>query len=443
MANDERTTIIVGAGAPLDLDFSEGIMKPSTSNITKAVCKPYQNYLDSNPTSTISLVEDINARLSERFPPQHPLPWSSGGSSSNINFEQIFHVLEMLYSYDRVWQDACKAPRLYPVFAPFVKPDFKDDDFRHLSSVMKQFITTIMEIIGSYDKDFKQNIGRHDWYVRFFKELDIGADIFNFNYDTTIEESVGTYEDGFEKQNDEETFMAFNPKRLLANPDGLTTINHLHGCINYYFESYKDINHDVYTNLLHDLYKYDSYETVLDKMIGRGQSQPTTQSGESYYAAPIITGLRKTDKLNSSPFDFYHTKLVESITNNPKLIIVGYGFGDYYCNQLLERMYALHGAACRIVLIDFWDIPEDMYKWHGGYGLSEELGTFICKMMHNGMFDSAVAELYANKLAKGFFTSNNSCLMAFPKGFKDAAKNIEEIKSFLEIKQKTNTKIFI
>lgn len=438
MDDNKRTTIIVGAGAPLDLCFSNSVLRPTTANITDEVCKTYKNYLDT--TKMITLVDDVRKRLIERFPKPIPPFWKRIRKNDirHINFEQIFHVLEMLYSYDRAWNGSCNVPHLYPVFAPFTKSDFKDDDFRHLSSVMEQFILRVMDIIGNYDKDFCQNLNKHGWYVDFFRTLGKNADIFNFNYDTTIEKCLQDYEDGFEKQEatekqeKAEPFMAFNPKRLIENPNKLTTINHLHGCINYYFATYKDINYDVYTNQHHDLYKYDNYDTVHKLMIGRGQCQPTSQSGETYYAAPIITGLRKTDKLNSSPFDFYHTKMVESIIANPKLIIVGYGFGDLYCNQLLDRMYALHGTKCRIVLIDYWNFPESELKWHGGYALGQELGTFICKMMQTGDFNNAVSELYKNNQSKGYYVSDNGNLMVFIHGFKNAAMNWQQIRQFLE-----------
>lgn len=220
--------------------------------------------------------------------------------------------------------------------------------------------------------------------------------IFILNYDTTIEQTINEYEDGYEPDGIQDKFLRFNPHRLLNNPDGLSTINHLHGCINYYFSTYKDSNQDVYTFQSRDLYKYPDYATVRELMLGRGQSSPANQSGETYKSAPIITGLRKLDKLNCIPFDFYHANLVNCLTRNHKLIICGYSFGDSYCNQLIERMLYMHGSRARIVLIDKWNIPvEDRY--HAGYWLNRGLGTFLCKTAQCGTFDGVIAELYANE----------------------------------------------
>ena len=41
----ERTTMIMGAGAPLDLTLPKGITWPSTTNITNEVRKPYNMIL--------------------------------------------------------------------------------------------------------------------------------------------------------------------------------------------------------------------------------------------------------------------------------------------------------------------------------------------------------------------------------------------------------------
>lgn len=77
----------------------------------------------------------------------------------------------------------------------------------------------------------------NEWYWRFYQQFAENSDFFVLNYDTTIEKSIENYEDGFEPDGIQNVFLRFNPKRLFENPNGLSTINHLHGCINYYFQS--------------------------------------------------------------------------------------------------------------------------------------------------------------------------------------------------------------
>lgn len=299
-----------------------------------------------------------------------------------------------------------------------------------LHSVMDQFILRIMDIVNGYDSNIMKEQA-NEWYWKFYQRFAENSDFFVLNYDTTIEKAIGTYEDGFEPDGIQNVFLRFNPKRLFENPNGLSTINHLHGCINYYFQSYKDLNKDIYTFLFHDLYKYPDYATVKGLMIGRGQSQPCTQSGETYYSSPIVTGLRKTDKLNCVPFDFYHANMTNCIIRNHKLVIAGYSFGDLYCNNLLERMNFLHGDLKRIVLIDFWNIPQGD-RMHGGYWLSKNLGQFLCRMTDCGDFDGVIRQLYKNENPRtGALYSDNGCLMVLPNGFKQAATCSDEIIAFL------------
>lgn len=421
-----RTTLLIGAGTPLDLYLPNDLAFPSTGNITSKVCEPYRNFMDEK--QPIQIVQAIYDKLIETYPPKanpflkDPKPY--------IHFEHLFHVLEMLDSYHWGWRGDCRNETIFPVFAPFTKPDF-DFDGSVLHSVLDDFVLRIMDIITQYNDYYNQGYSEHDWYRNFYQRFKAASDYFILNYDTTIEQTINEYEDGYEPDGIQDKFLRFNPHRLLNNPDGLSTINHLHGCINYYFSTYEDSNQDAYTFLSRDLYKYPDYATVKRLMIGRGQNSPSNQSGETYKTAPIITGLRKLDKLNCIPFDFYHSNLVNCLTRNHKLIISGYSFGDSYCNQLIERMLYMHGDRARIVLIDKWDIPVGD-RYHAGYWLNKGLGTFLCKTAQCKTFDGVIAELYANEdQNSGALLSNNRKLMVFPHGFKHAAGYISEIETFL------------
>ena len=424
-----RTTFIIGAGTPLDLELPNGAICPSTKKITKEVCEPYENY--SKPNTPITLVEDIYIELMKVYPPDLSNPDANPKSTPNVNFEHLVHVLEMLYSYDRVWRNACRNAAQFPVFAPFTqfKELFKYDK-DDISSVMDQFVLRIMDIINVYDTVLRENMNVHnEWYREFYQQFRANSDFFVFNYDTTIEDSIVDYEDGFEPDGLQSGFKRFNPKLLLENPRGISTINHLHGCINYYFSSYEDANQDVYTFLNHDLYKYPDYATVKKLMEGRSQSQPASQSGETYYASPIVTGLRKPDKLNCAPFEFYHANLTHRITQNPGLVIAGYSFGDLYCNNLLERIHHLHGEQRRIVLIDYWNIPAGQQIQN--YCLSQNMGNFLCRAAKCGTFAEVLDQLDRGKRSNGALYSDNGCLMVLPKGFKHAALCRQDIENFL------------
>lgn len=424
-----RTTFLIGAGTPLNLELPNGAIKPLTKNITNEICKPYTDYLNLN--NPITFVQEIYDELIKKYPPD-PNLIAQGITTPSVNFEHLFHVLEMLYSYDMVWQNKCHNTARFPVFAPFTQPDITFDyDNNIISSVMDQFILRIMDIINEYDTVFREKKdSRNEWYRDFYQQFGANSDFFVFNYDTTIEESIRVYEDGFEPDNIQSQFKRFNPKRLLENPREISTINHLHGCINYYFSSYEDANEDIYTFLDYDLYKYPDYTTVKQKLVGRSRSQPASQSGETYYASPIVTGLRKPDKLNCTPFDFYHANLANRIIRNPGLVIAGYSFGDLYCNNLLERIHHLQEDRRRIVLIDFWNIPK-ANQAHRENILSQNMGRFLCRAAKCGEFREVMDQLYKNKTQTGALYSDNGCLMVLPEGFKHAASCRHDIEDFL------------
>lgn len=131
----------------------------------------------------------------------------------------------------------------------------------------------------------------------------------------------------------------FFPQKLMENARQLSTVNHVHGCINYFYKD--NVNDDLFEINIHDLYLFPNYEEVRKRMIGRGQSNPSAQNNEQYYAGPIITGLRKTDKLNCMPYDFYHGNLYNAVMQSNAIVIVGYSFGDLYVNNLINRMHAI------------------------------------------------------------------------------------------------------
>lgn len=63
----KRTTIIIGAGAPLDFTLPKDVLYPSTVNITKEVMKPYVNMFDER--KPITIVREMYDHLMATLPP--------------------------------------------------------------------------------------------------------------------------------------------------------------------------------------------------------------------------------------------------------------------------------------------------------------------------------------------------------------------------------------
>ena len=428
MNTNKRITTIIGAGAPMDFSYSKEMVKPSTANITNKIIEKYDVFDIVNHKSITSyLAKRIYQRLNKLYPIKDN--WKEEKKERNINFEMVFHVLESLYAYNPVWRGGCNNPDTYPLFAPFVKSRInKDIDL--ISQIFPQFIMRIMDIINSYNQHFIENKNiAEKWYFDFFSRESVLWDIFNLNYDTTIENCIMNFNDGFETINGE-NFMKFNPSVLWQS--SLSTINHLHGCINYYFDSYKDPNENAFNCGFHDLYKYKSYDEVKKKMEGRSYSNPANQTGESYYISPIITGLRKTDKITNFPLDFYYGKLYKSVIENNYLIIIGYSFGDLYINNLIENMLAIHGDKAKIVLIDYWDknkIDSQGFEHYCEYCVPSNEMSVIVKASKQNLYKASKS--LRKKYESNYLLSENGRLMLFIDGFKQASTSTDEIFSFL------------
>lgn len=423
----ERATMIMGAGAPLDLTLPKDVLWPSTTKITTKVRKPYDMVLKQG-TQT-DLVERIYQHLMKVFPVNQNIWWESN-PQPNIHFEILFYVLEQLRAYDWVWAGQCKNPYMYPYFAPFTRCDFCFSR-EELNAVMKPFIMRIMDIVNDYNEYYRNNMAAEGWFADFFK-MAHKWDVFNFNYDTMVEDSLGAYEDGYEDVAGE-NYQKFSPLKLNHNESKLSTVSHMHGCIRYYFK--KHANTDLQETTIHDLYKYPDYATVKDMMMGRGQSNEVSQTNEEYIAGPIITGLKKTDKISCSPYDCYHGNLYKALYGSNALVIVGYSFGDLYVNNLIRMMHTLYGDKKRIVIIDKWD-PKRIYSESCGLEkyiqacISPSEVTFWQMMagctsigeLMNGFLQDDVTKVMVSK---------NGCLMILADGFKSAIGHKADIEAFL------------
>lgn len=425
---DKRITTIIGAGAPLGFALPDENKKPKTSTITDEVRKPY-----TYNNRSIDIVEKIYQMLINEYPatPQINNDWKLTDTPiPSINFEMLFHVMESYLSYERTWSGKFHNADISPVFALFTQPaegiNYKRDD---LFYIMDEFIIRIMDIVNYYNQYYLNNMYKESWYKDFFCKDGVKMDVFNFNYDTTIEDSIVDYEDGFEPMNEIQEAERFNPKKLWKNERNLSTINHIHGCIRYFYPGFWLNEDNIYT--IHDLFKYKDYYTVRQKMLGRGQSNPTTQDHSEYYGGPIITGLRKTDKLNCIPYDFYHGHLYNCLMQNEALIIIGYSFGDLYMNNLIDRMDLLHDTNKKVVLIDFWDekeIIENRFDHYLEYKVPSNMASFMMRMSGENNVYTLAKELQYKNADTPMYAGN---LMVFSGGFKQAAKHKDEIFNFV------------
>lgn len=342
-----RTTAIVGAGAVLDFDFSyDGAVYPSTSEITKIVSEIKVQGLDVEESDIVTAVySHANKVLNDIYKKRN-----LKNLHYEINFEELYFLLESMLMQNVEYL----VPEAIPIINTVVKivPELNKYPNVEIVRGLIAIIHEIMEIVDGYDSHFKKYMKEESWYQEFWQDDSSHRwDVFTFNYDTTIENSMSEYEDGYAKLSDDEHFESFIPVKLIENREQLSTIQHLHGCI-YYAESAPWTRRFTHGN--RDMFKYQSVKEC-QEYIGL-QSNDENQAREGFINSPILIGLRKLDKMTSLPHSIYHANLASTLQKNKGLLIVGYSFGDLYVNQMLQRRILMHGDAHRMIIID--SFPE-------------------------------------------------------------------------------------
>lgn len=417
-----RITAILGAGAVLDFDFS-GIEIPTTSNITKICAEQKVPGLDIEEIDLIKQIYNKIENLAKfEYKRLHP---AVKHYDPHLSFEELFEVIETLYSYNSTWKH-----EHYPIslISALVGSDLHYESIEYYRSLIA-IVKTIINIVNAYNTKFRSN-SKELWYKNFWQNFKGKLDVFNFNYDTTIETSVGDYNDGFVGFT--QKYERFEPEVLWNAVGNIPTVNHLHGCI-----LYADPNPSPVENYYshRDLYKFYLVEDVIS-LLGH-QWMPRNQVGDSIFYTPIITGLKKTDKICYMPHNIYHANLVKKIIENPSLLICGYSFGDLYANQLLERHKLIHNKNQRVVVIDKWpdyvnDNSVSLYRYYKDYTLGG-LKEFVARIIEGGIAPIDTFNHFL-QIADDCWQSPNGVLRLYTKGMKYAVENHQdEILAYLRL----------
>lgn len=327
-----RITVLVGAGACIDING------PSTEFITNQV----KNIKLDTMNQSNEFISNICSMLDKYY------------KADCWNFEDFFHTLEILSSQLAGWRPNT-IKKYKPAIGGFVQA-INNEVFNSLALIesKQKVIEKVAQLINEYDSSFNPE-GKDQWFSDFWKNLNKKAflDITTLNYDTCIEQCLTDYQDGYEKI--ESNCHKFNPRLLVKK--NKSRIMHLHGCINYgYFWNEGDPNKYVFIDDFQDLYKYDRYSD--SRVTWFGRSGNSAQSGDNSDIGPIITGLRKTDKIIAYPYSEYYSVFQNSLINNSKLLIIGYSFGDKHFNKIINRISGLHGSNRKIVIITYCN-PND------------------------------------------------------------------------------------
>lgn len=410
-----RTTVIIGAGAVLDFDFN-GIIKPTTDNITKKVVEQKIQCLDEEESDIIKQIyERIVDASRVEFLRLHP---DMRYFEPKVTFEDLFEVIESLYSYSGTWNHEHYP---FPLISTLVHSELQYvsvDYYRAMVTIIEK----IVEIVTAYDDRFREE-GKELWFKDFWKEFEGKVDVFTLNYDTTIESSLENYIDGYVGFTQD--YERFEPEVLWNADLNSATVNHLHGCILYGDTNPKPTEFH-YSH--RDLYKF--YPDVVKRAFISNQWLPLSQTKNAVFYSPIITGLKKTDKICYMPHNFYHANLAKKIIENPSLLVCGYSFGDLYVNQLLQRHKLIHGRNERVIIVDKWPeyVNRDNTSMYGYFmeNASSGFRDFFSRIIEGG---NAPLESFNHfrQVSEGFWESPNGVLLLYTKGLKSAVEHQSDI----------------
>ena len=404
-----RVTSVLGAGAVLDFDFGN-LVVPTTSNITRQVTRLKISELDEGATDLIKRIYEMLVEGSRaEYLRTHP---AVRNYEPPITFEDLFDVIETLHSFSGTWKHEHYP---FPLVSVLVRSDLDYHPVDYYNAMIA-IVEKIIEIVGSYDKEFRV-AGKEQWYKDFWKGFAGELDVFNLNYDSTVEFSLLKFKDGFVPFT--QGYERFEPEVLWNAGEGEPTVSHLHGCYLYGDFNPKPVE-NYYSH--RDLYKlYPDQEPFISR-----QWLPMNQAKEGLFYSPIITGLKKTDKICYLPHSYYHAYLAKKIIDNPSLLICGYSFGDLYVNQLLQRHKLIHDKNERVIIVDRWpdyvnnDILElyrfFMDKTTGGFR------EFVMRLIEGGVAPLDTFKMFKN-VADGCWESPNGILRLYIKGMRHALEN--------------------
>ena len=417
---DNVVTIIVGAGAVLDFDH-KGIF-PSVKNITEEVLKQNIHKVDGGERP---LLFDLNNHIVEKLK-EVGRPEINKFMAPQLNFENLLHIVEMCISYSSCWHKEFTSWPGFPEFGTLIQPDefLKDIQTYDYIRVAFGLQKIVMDIVNQYDTVFREDTITELWYRGFWQALSGKSNIYNLNYDNTIENSLGEYEDGFLPIKDGEDYSRFSAKQYFENRKNLSTIAHLHGQI-----LFSEASSFPFEYSIRDMVKNRDYQTACKNRIGR-QQNPSNQAKEEYVQPYIVSGSRKTEKLTFAPNNVYLSDLTRKVIENNRLMIIGYSFGDLYLNEILGLGMAAHGKDFKVVIIDKYPSYISTYT-----SLFQHMAhkcplayRFVSRLAEDRLSDEIGQNVFP-LVVEGYdvpITSRNGNLMMCISGFKNTVVNHSE-----------------
>lgn len=227
----------------------------------------------------------------------------------------------------------------------------------------------ILDLLSQEHNVHGENNLKNSKANQFFNEAkdSLALRLYSLNYDVLPEYSSVLWKTGFDDKRDGvaaafDNFSFFN----YGSDDHIFC--QLHGSVK---NSYPNWENHRNVDFPGGVWRFDSIGDAIKNREGRSASAGQRQDGSLSSTNLMITGSMKADDTSNEPYASYINKLFHDLCTADKLIISGYGGGDFYLNRLLKRSYEYRRKSNRklgILLIDyspdsdFTDGEEEMWE---------------------------------------------------------------------------------
>ncbi len=425
-----RLTVFLGAGAAAALGV------PGTPTVTQMILASDEAHR-RGATPVFDFVQKL---IAERY-------------DHNANFEHILHTLECLENYYHsvvrghspyfgVKAGAIEwtlAAKLYLQPETELSSAWSVDrlgiDLRSVDIAIDSLYKELRKIFGPAHRTAS---GHSKWpaFVDFWKRLkgEYFLDIVTTNYDRCAEEGLlaggnPEPEHGFVKDTHYPQYGVFDGRRLNRG-DG-DRILHLHGSVQFSDRGVREDQRGLYNQdrlSTDQLMWWDTAE--LDSELLLPGDVTLSQAGENLRVGPMITGLRKPEKLLAAePYTTYYRLLSQCMQTNHRLLIIGYGFGDLHINSLFMRMKHWHAQDRRIVCLSYMPSQalgqQELPEW---YNARTGMQTF--KWL-SGVHDKGSTEFFRKDDSRIRAWNDNFMLRATGFLAEDDPAQVDEVLEFL------------
>lgn len=275
------------------------------------------------------------------------------------NFEELIHVLELLDSIYPIPPHDGVVDEYRPIIGPFIEVN-NDLNLSHFFGIAAtEACYEILKLVKEASDEIGDNSSDHhlsDGLAILGQQAILK--IFSLNYDDIPERSGIPLATGFYLN--EDSPFDFDHRMVISGQEGHVHYQ-LHGSILFG-------NTGIEKERL--IPRYHTRGEAASNRTSRS-SPSSAQDGHQAVPLPMITGLRKADKILFEPYASYFAAFRRLAMSTNRWLIIGYGGGDKHINAILEvareRFSNDSEDDLRIAIIDHFDFDgeDELRAWIG------------------------------------------------------------------------------